>query len=95
MLYPIKACNSGDPSLIPGLGSSPGGGIGYPLQYSCLENPHGQRNLVATVHGGHKESVMAEQLCTHTPTPGFLPGEFHGQRNLGYRVRTGRLTLYL
>ena len=22
-----------------------------PLQYSCLENPHGQRSLVATVHG--------------------------------------------
>ena len=28
------ACNAGDPSLIPGLGRSPGEGIGYPLQYS-------------------------------------------------------------
>ena len=27
-------CNSGDPGQIPGLGSSPGEGIGYPLQYS-------------------------------------------------------------
>ena len=27
-------CNSGDPSSIPGLGSSPGEGIGYPLQHS-------------------------------------------------------------
>ena len=27
------------PVLIPGSGSSPGEGIGYPLQYSCLENP--------------------------------------------------------
>ena len=26
-----------------GLGRSPGGGHGNPLQYSCLENPHGQR----------------------------------------------------
>ena len=25
--------------LIPGLGRSPGGGNGNPLQYSCLENP--------------------------------------------------------
>jgi len=25
--------------LIPGLGRSPGEGNGYPLQYSCLENP--------------------------------------------------------
>ena len=33
-----------------GLGRSPGGGHGYPLQYSCLENAHGQRSLV-TVHG--------------------------------------------
>ena len=29
-----SACNTGDPSLIPGSGSSPGEGIGYPLQYS-------------------------------------------------------------
>ena len=30
---------------IPGLGRSPGGGHGNPLQYSCLEDPHGQRSL--------------------------------------------------
>ena len=29
-----SACNTGDPSLIPGSGRSPGEGIGYPLQYS-------------------------------------------------------------
>ena len=28
-----------DSGLIPGLGRSPGGGHGNPLQYSCLENP--------------------------------------------------------
>ena len=28
-----------DAGLIPGLGKSPGGGHGNPLQYSCLENP--------------------------------------------------------
>ena len=37
--------NEGDLGLIPGLGRSPGGGHGNPLQYSCLENPHGQRTL--------------------------------------------------
>ena len=31
--------NAGDVSLIPGLGRSPGGGHGNPLQCSCLENP--------------------------------------------------------
>ena len=29
-----SACNSGDPSSIPGLGRSPGEGIGCPFQYS-------------------------------------------------------------
>ena len=33
-----SACNAGDPSLIPGLGRSPGERIGYPLQRSGLEN---------------------------------------------------------
>ena len=32
--------------LIPGLGRFPGEGHGNPLQYSHLDNPHGQRNLV-------------------------------------------------
>ena len=44
--------NVGDLGSIPGLGRSPGGGHGSPLQYSCLENPQGQRSLVgATVPG--------------------------------------------
>ena len=43
------AANAGDirdVGLIPGMGSSPGGEHGNPLQYSCLENPHGQRSLM-------------------------------------------------
>ena len=34
-----SACNMEDLGLIPGLGRSPGGGHGNPLQYFCLENP--------------------------------------------------------
>ena len=41
-----SAYNVGDLGLIPGLGWSPGGGHGNLLQYSCLENPRGQRSLV-------------------------------------------------
>ena len=52
--------NSGDPGLIPELGRSPGGGHGNPLQYSCLENPHGQRSLAGYSPGGHKGLDMAE-----------------------------------
>jgi len=36
-----SACNAGDLGSVPGLGRSPGGGHGNPLQCSCLENPHG------------------------------------------------------
>ena len=39
-----------DTSSIPVWGRCPGGGHGNPFQYSCLENPHGQRSLAATVH---------------------------------------------
>ena len=42
------AANAGDvrdEGSIPGAGRSPGGGHGNPLQYSGLENPHGQRSL--------------------------------------------------
>jgi len=41
-----SACSARDLGLIPGLGRSPGGGHGSPVQYSCLENPHRQRSLV-------------------------------------------------
>ena len=45
------ACSVGEMGLIPGSGRSPGGGHGHPLQYPCLENPHGVRSLVgAAVH---------------------------------------------
>ena len=43
---PANAGDIKDMSLIPGLGRSSGGGHGNPLQYSCLENSQGQRNLV-------------------------------------------------
>ena len=38
--------NVGDKGSVPGLERSPGEGNGSPLQYSCLEKPHGQRSLV-------------------------------------------------
>ena len=46
---------------IPGLGISPGGGHGNPLQYSCLENRHEQRRLVDYSPWGCKESDMTKQ----------------------------------
>ena len=59
-----SACNVGDLGSIHGLGRSPGGGHGNPLQYSCLENPHGQRSLMGCSPWSHKQSDMTEQLST-------------------------------
>ena len=41
-----SACNSRYLGLIPELGRYLGGEHDNPIQYSCLENPHGQRSLV-------------------------------------------------
>ena len=57
---PTNAGDIRDAGLIPGLGRSPGGGHGDPLQYSCLENPHGQRSLVGYSLEGHKELDTTE-----------------------------------
>jgi len=52
----------GDLSSILGLGKSLGGGHGNPFQYTCLENPHGQRSLADGSPWGHKESDTTERL---------------------------------
>ena len=49
-------CNKRGLGLTSELGRSPGGGHGNPLQYSCLENPHGQRSLVGYSLWGRKQS---------------------------------------
>ena len=61
-----SACHAGDTGesgLIPGWGKSPGGGNGYPLQYSCLENPIDRGAWRATVHGVKKSRT---RLSMHT-----------------------------
>ena len=55
-----SACNAGDLEMIPALGRSPRGGHGNPLQYSCLENPHGQWSLAGYSPLGCKESDMTD-----------------------------------
>ena len=79
-----SACSAGDPGSIPGLGRSPGEGIGYPIQYSWafLMAQTGFNPLVRKIlfWVGKASWRRAWQ-----PTPVFLPGESHGQRSLaGY-----------
>ena len=47
---PANAGDVRDEGLTPGLGRSPGGGYGNPLQYSFLENPMDRGAWWATVH---------------------------------------------
>ena len=58
-----SACSAGDTGSIPGLGGSPGGGNGNPLQYSRLENPMDIGAWWATVHGVARSWT---RLSTHT-----------------------------
>ena len=58
--YRIHACNVGDPGSIPGSGRSPGEGNGYPLQYSCLEDPINRGVWRATVHRVAKRTLSNE-----------------------------------
>ena len=61
-----SACSAGDPDSIPGSGRSPGEGIGYPLQYSGLEN-----FMDCIVHGVAKSGTRLSDFdMTLTPKPG-------------------------
>ena len=64
-----SACNAGDLGSVPGLGRSPGEGNGYPLQYSCLENPMDRGAWRATVHGVTKSQTRLSDFHFHPPCP--------------------------
>ena len=65
---PANAEDIRDVGLIPGLGRSPGGGHGNPLQYSYLENPLDRGTWWATVHRAAKSQTQLKQLGTHVHT---------------------------
>ena len=58
--------NTGDPGSVPQLGRSPGEGNGYPLQYSCLENPMDGGAWRATVHGATKSQTRLSNFTSLT-----------------------------
>ena len=57
-----STCNEGDPSLIPGVGRSPGEGNVIPLH--LLGKSHGQKNLGATVHGVAKSQIQLSDFIS-------------------------------
>ena len=64
-----SACNAGGLGSIPGLGRSPGGGHGNPLQYSCLEHPLDREVWQATVLGVAK---TFSRFISHILSPFFF-----------------------
>ena len=66
-----SACIAGDPGSIPGSGRPPREGNGYPFQYSCLENSHGQRILVGYCPWGSKK-LDAKQVKKQQSGPGLV-----------------------
>ena len=67
---------SRDAGSIPGLGRSPGGGYGNPLQYTCLENPMDRGAWKATAQRVTKSWTWLKGLSTHTPLLCRLIGRF-------------------
>ena len=55
-----SACSAGDPGSTPGSGRSTGEGIGYPLQYSGLEN-----SMDCIVHGVAKSWTQLSDFYCH------------------------------
>ena len=60
-----SAGDSGDTGSVPGLGRSPVGGNGNPLQHFCLENPMNRGAWWATVHRVAKSQTQLKRLSTH------------------------------
>ena len=73
-----STCSVGDLGSIPGLGRSPGGGHGSPLQYSCPEKPMDRGAWQATAHGVVAHSTAFSKVTGFRKAPlhddqGFLP----------------------
>ena len=81
--------NEGDLGLIPGLGRSPGGGHGNPLQYSCLENPMDRGGSWATVHGAAKSWT---QLSSSAHTAKKRGGEIARHQSKGTNCQLPNLS---
>ena len=69
-----STCYEGDLDLISVLGRSPGEGKVYPLQYSGLENPHGQRSLVGY---SHEEQTRLSHEAQHSTAHQFSQSTKH------------------
>ena len=90
-----SACNAGDPGSISGSGRSLGKGNGYPLQYSCLENPVARGAWQAAIHGVKKSQTRLSTQHTHTHTHTHTSSCYSfGTKFLQYDVELQYLTFF-
>ena len=81
-----------DVGPIPGSGRSPGGGHSNLLQFSCLENPHGQRSLVSYSPGIAKSQTQLTWPSTHTSSGKCCVAVLH---KASEQVKVGQSSLTL
>ena len=63
---PASTGDAGDVGSVPGVGRSLGEGHGYPLQYSCLENPMDRGAWWTTVYGVAKsQTQLSNRPCIY------------------------------
>ena len=74
-----KAGDIRNAALIPGLGRSPGGGHGNPLQYSCLENPMDREAWRGAVHRVAKSQTWLKRLSMHACNDMEEPRDCHAE----------------
>ena len=67
-----SACNAGGVGSNPGLGRSPGGGNGNPLQCSCLSNPTDRGAWLATAHGVAKSRTLLSEWAQDLQTKAWV-----------------------
>ena len=82
-----SAFSVGDQGLTPGLGRSSREGNGYPLQHSCLENPHGQSLCGLPSPWRHKEKDTTERQSTAQHNP-FILSNYGREQGIVNKVNT-------
>ena len=87
-----STCNAGDLPSVPGLGRSPGGGNGNPLQFSCLRNPMDRGAWQATACGVTKSQARLNNNQKHKRP--WTAKEILRKKNEAERIRFPDFTPY-
>ena len=78
-----SSCNAAAPGSVPEQGRSPGGGNGYPLQYSCWRIPW-------TEEAGGLQSIGSQRACLF-----FHSSRGQDSKNVSFKISVSRATFFL